>query len=453
MLKTQEVVDFACRTHFQDIPSETVNFAKMSVIDYCGVTLAGAKDPTSLLLSGYVKKIGSHPEASMIGQGFKSEASLAALVNGTIGHVLDYDDAGWMTFIHPTVAILPAALALGEKLKASGKEVLAAYIIGTEVAGKIGLSMGATHYDIGWHCTATLGTIGATVAAGKLLQLDQDQSKVSLGIAVSLAGGVRQNFGTMVKSLHAGRAGQNGIMAANLAKEGFSASGEILESPLGFYRVFGGGKDIPFRAERINLGAPYVFQYPGISIKPYPSCGGTFPCIDAALYLREHHHPQAADVAAIELEVDHRSSGIVLHRDPQNELEAKFSFEYCLARALLSGKLALAHFTQESVQDPEVRGLMKKIKRVETGGYEKDYKPTANIKMKMRDGAVFTKRVTAETGYSEKPITIEQVNQKFRDCASLALPKENIGDLLKRLSRLEQIANIGEILELLAQRY
>ena len=229
-----------------------------------------------------VREQGGSTEASVFGHGFGAPAGEAALVNGTSAHALDFDDVNMSMRGHPSVPLLPAVLALGEKIGSSGRELIDAFVLGFEVECKLGRVIGAAHYALGWHATSTLGTLGAAAACARLLRLDMERTQIALGIAASLASGVRQNFGTMTKPLHAGWAARNGVIAATLADRGFTADSAAIEGESGLLHAASGGARLNSRA-LASLGDPWEIVSPGIGVKLYPCCYATHRAIDAAL--------------------------------------------------------------------------------------------------------------------------------------------------------------------------
>lgn len=451
-MKTMEVAKFLAKTNLSEIPQDVKEAAKRAILDYFSVVLAGSKERLATIVGEYAKSSKARPEAGVIGQGFKTEASLAALVNGASAHALDYDDFNLETMGHPTAAIMPAVLALAEKVRASGEAILEAYILGFEVAGKIGSLVAFPHYEVGWHTTGTLGTIGAVASASKLLKLDPRETSASIGIAASLASGLRQNFGTMTKPLHAGRAAQNGVMAALLAKSGFTASPESLEGQLGYGKVFAGGKDFGLGDKDLCLGTPFSLISPGLTVKLYPSCGTTHCGIEAALQISTEQNILPADITEVELSTHPMIPEVVFHHDPHTPAEARFSYEYCVSRALIHKKLSLTDFKEEAILEPQVRELMGKVRYVAASGKEEKYDLRADVTVKMRDGRVFSKKVEAAKGDPRNPLTLEELQGKFRDCASYTLSAQNVEMALRLISDIDHLADIRKLMEIVTQK-
>jgi len=448
---TEQIARFIVDTNYDNIPAEAVRTAKDAIMDGLGVTLAGSTEPGSEIMAQYVKELGGAAQAGVIGSGSKVPAPSAALANGTMAHALDYDDVLTLMSGHPTVPVLPVVLALGEMCHSSGKDVLAAYIIGVEVEGRIGSGIGRRHYAVGWHSTATLGSLGAAAAAAKLLGLGVAETRMALGIAASEAGGLRQNFGTMTKPFHAGNAAKNGIVAAMLAQKGFTADESILETPAGFCAVLGGEGEYDLARMTGNLGNPFAVVEPGLDMKPYPCCRITHRCIDAILHIIEEHHPQAEEVTEVECKTSAFSPQVLIHHRPKTALEGKFSMEYCMARALLDGKIKLAQFSEEKVLEPKVQELLQRVKYVHPEGTEGQRLPEV-VTVKLRDGRQYSHEVLLAKGSPGNPMTIAELQVKYRDCANLVLSPEDTERSLELVTHLEEVRDIAELADLVASK-
>src|SRR5947208_5722210 len=288
---TQDVANFVSKTRYRDIPTEVVGLARGFILDGLGVALAGSTDECARILQAHVRQIGGREEVTLLGTGLAAPAPQAALANGVAGHAMDYDDTQLSTskeavyglLTHPTTPVLAALLAVSESGKISGEDFVLAYILGVEVECRIADAIHPRHYQSGFHSTATMGGLGAAMTVGKILRLKEEQLIRTLGVAASMAGGLRENFGTMTKPLHAGRAAENGVTAALLARDGFSAAANILEARRGFFNAMAGGYDE--RKISGRLGSPYFMKEPGISIKPYPSGSLSHPAQDWILDL------------------------------------------------------------------------------------------------------------------------------------------------------------------------
>ena len=359
---THIIADFVVNTSYEELPDIAIQIAKTSIIDGIGTCIAGAESSAGRIIADYVRERASGPEATVITKGFQTSTPEAALANGTMMHALDYDDCAEGFMGHPTTVILPAVLALGEWLGISGKETLLSYILGYDVCNKIGSGMGSAYYETGWHSTATIGTLATAIAATKVLKLNVQQTRMAIGIAASLAGGLRQNFGTMTKPLHAGNAARNGVFAAILAQKGFTADQGILEDPFGYARVFSGTAEANFKKMTSNLGTPFEIVSSPPIIKQYPSCRGAAGCIDAILHLIRQHDINADSVVEVECRTSSHTPQVLIHSRPRTALEGKFSLEYCIAIAIVDKEVGLKQFTDSKVRDAKIRELISKVR-------------------------------------------------------------------------------------------
>ncbi len=447
---TEEISRFITRTTTQDIPRDAIELARLGITDFVGVAFAGLHEEQSRIIMDYARKMGDLPQATVIGGSFRTSPYLAALVNGTVGHSLDYDDVAISLIGHPSVFLVPTIFAIKEAyhcqdIVSSGMDILTAYVIGYEVTCHLARPILQNHYVQGWHSTATFGTLGAAASAAWLLRLNTDQVRMALGIAASLSGGLRQNFGTMTKSLHAGIAAAHGVQAALLAQAGFTADSSIIESPLGFAKVFGHREEVDWAEVIKKLGKTFfITGSGGLSIKPYPSCAFTHCAIDAALYIKKEHKINTTDIVEIELGVSPFDKQILIHHHPRTGLEGKFSLEYCVAWALVSGELRLKHFTDEAVTQLEVNSLMEKMKWVEK--YPRPVMGTAtgfgtkSVNVRLKNGREYSKEVTIAKGMPQNPLTTDEFNAKYRDCVSTVLSKEYVDETLFILTNLEQMS-------------
>ena len=453
MGSTKEIADFIFSTGYGDIPPRAIDIAKGAILDCLGAALAGSEDAAGKVIREYVRELGGKPEAGVIAGGFRTSACLAALSNGTLAHALDYDDyvtggVGW--FGHPTVALLPALLALGEQNRLTGKEVLEAYIIGFEVGGKVGngLQTGMGHFRTGWHATGTVGTIGAAAAAAKALKLNTQQVRAALGCAASMASGLRQNFGTMMKPYHAGAAGRNGITAAILSKKGFTADENILEGPIGFGKIFSPECDLSRMTA--GLGSPFEIISPGLSLKRYPCCAANHRHLDAILYLVHTHHIDATDVAEVSCRTGRPiTPRELIHHRPKTALEAKFSLEYNMAVALLDKRVGLGQFTEERVARPDVQALLLKVRAPYPEDVPRETLELNRVAIKLRDGREFSHEVDLPKGHPSDPLTPDEIAGKFRECAQHTLSFQNVErcvDLVTNLEFLEDVRTLMDIL-------
>jgi 2-methylcitrate dehydratase PrpD len=452
MEATKKLAEFIVNTDLGAIPREAREIGKGVILDLLGVALAGSRDPMARIMTAYIKDTGGRPQASVWGKKFKTSPSLAALANGTFGHALDYDDINRNMRGHPTVPVLPAALATGEEMKASGKGVLEAFIIGLEVEIKLGAGMNPHLFENGWHPTAVLGAMGAAAAAAKLFQLSGEKVCMALGIAGSLASGLRQNFGTMTKPLHAGRAAQNGVTAAQLARREYTADPGIVEARLGYANAFSGPGKFDLNKIIASLGRPFDIVSPGVGLKRYPSCARTHPAIDAMLDLAAQNDLRPDDVQSIACSGTYTTPTMLIHSRPRTALEGKFSLEFCMALALRERRVTLPDFTDQKVQDPKIQELIHKVTfsiRPDLNTIEHSGNPSTTVKVTLKDGREFTKTVDEARGTPENPLTGDEIRDKFRQCVKGIQPKKEMEKTIALVGDLENLKKISTLTDLL----
>ena len=394
----------------------------------------------------YSEETGGNPDATIIGFDRKTTAPLAALVNGTFAHALDFDDSNDSLMGHPSGVILATVLALGEKLVSSGEAILESFVIGWEVACKIGKGVNPQLYRNGWHSTNVIGVLGATAAAAKLLGFGPDQTAVALGIAASLSSGLRANFGTMTKPFHAGKAAENAIVAVHLTSLGFTASSQILESDNGFCQVFSGKYDL---ARTISdFANPWEIVSPGPRVKPYPSCLETHSIIEATLSTVQSQEILPEDVESVECRIAPLAANILIHQKPLNQLQGKFSAQYAVATALVYRKASLDEFSDKAVQNPVVQSVIKKVAVIPDPDLEQ-HMQSAIVTIRLHDGRRYTKRVDDALGHPENPMFLDQIIDKYKNCAVGTISEDNIERSINEILDFEKVKNLGRLLTLL----
>jgi 2-methylcitrate dehydratase PrpD len=456
---TREVAQFVHDTKLADVPASVLATGKKSILDGLGLALSG-----SVARSGeYVRQhlddlaLGDGP-STVIGSSRKVAPRFAAFANGVGIHADDYDDTqlavakdrvyGLLT--HPTAPALPAALAMGEAVGASGADVMLAYHLGVEVECKIAEAINPRHYQTGFHATATCGTFAAASAAGRLMKLDEEALGRALSIAGSQSAGLRENFGTMTKPFHAGRSSESGVAAAQFASYGWTATNNILEAPRGFFSAAGGGYD----AGSIHgkLGRPWTFDSPGVSIKPHPSGSLTHPGMTEMLKLIAENDIRAEDVVSVRIGTNSNMPNALIHHRPRNELQAKFSMEFCMAILLIERRAGLNEFTDETVLRPDVQAMIEKVdfvvdERAEAAGY---HLMQTFIDVKLRDGRTVSGRSDFGKGSPANPMSYDEVAGKFLECAEFAnWDMAKAREVVHMVSEFEALDGLGELMALL----
>jgi 2-methylcitrate dehydratase PrpD len=458
---TEYVARFILETRFSDIPAPVLELARKSILDGLGLALAGSIAETGPIVRRYLESTGliAAKGATVIGSSLKAAPRFAAFANGIGIHADDYDDTqlavakdrvyGLLT--HPTAPALPAALAVAEARAMSGRDLLLAYNLGVEVETKICEAIAPRHYEEGFHSTGTVGVFGGAAAAAKLMRLDRERVLRTLGIAASEGAGLRENFGTMTKPFHAGRAAESGVAAAEFASLGWTANEHILEAPRGFFHAAGGGWDPA--ALMGKLGNPWTFASPGISIKPSPSGSLTHPGIGEMLRLVRENRITADQVASVDVGTNKNMPNALIYHQPKTSLEAKFSMEFCMAAALLYGKVGLAEFHDDVVNRPAVQELIRRVHFgvspvAEAAGYDK---MTTIIDIHMKDGRTISGRADFAKGSPANPLSLDEVAAKFSDCAAAARwPESKAKAMIAMVKRVEDLKDVRELTALCA---
>jgi 2-methylcitrate dehydratase PrpD len=460
---TGYVADFILNTRYADLPPDVLELGRKSILDGLGLALCGSVAKSGEIVRKYIQSMGLPANApnfaTVIGSGLRAPARFAALANGIGIHADDYDDTqlaiaedrvyGLLT--HPTAPALPAALALAEIGAMSGRDLMLAYNVGVEVECKIAEAISPRHYDEGFHTTGTVGGFAAAAAAAKLRGFDRGRLLVTLGIVASEGSGLRENFGTMTKPFHAGRAAENGIVAADFAGLGWTAAEQILEAPRGFFKAAGGGYDPA--AIMGKLGKPWAFVSPGVSIKPFPSGSLTHPGMTEMLNLIHEHGIKPEQVEHVKVGTSRNAPNALIHHHPTDNLQAKFSMEFCMAALLLYGKAGLLEFTDEVVNRPAVQEMIRRVEFgvdpvAEAAGYNK---MTTIIRISLKDGRTISGRADFAKGSPAIPMSYADVAAKFLDCAAFAKwPLSKAQAVVELVRKLEDAPDIRAVTRLCA---
>ena len=454
---TLEVAEYASRVSYDSIPTDVVQRAKEALIDGLGVMLAGCESESGDTIRRYVHDLGVSGKSSVIGRDMMLPAQFAALANGTAGHALDYDDTqissvpdrvyGLLT--HPTVPVLAASLAVAEEVGAGGKDLIAAFCAGVEVACKVAEAVNPQHYKSGFHSTGTMGIFGAAAAALRLQAMSTEDARHAIGIAASKSAGIRAAFGTMTKPYHSGAAAENGVVAAKLARLGYRTDANALDGQWGFFQVVGGGADPHLLLDK--LGNPYTLVDPGVSIKPYPCGSLAHPSMDTLLELVLEHNVKPEDVEEMRLGTSSNVLNPLRYQRPRNELEAKFSIPFCMAILVLERRGGIGEFTDEAVQRPDVRDMMERVipylhEGIEARGFERI---RSLVEVKLRNGQVLSREATTSRGTPERPMTPPELAEKFHDCAQRIMTEAQEKEVLDMVYEIDKVDDVKQLTRLL----
>ena len=431
---------------FDALPPDAVHWAKIGLLDTVGVTLAGHAEPCAQLAA----RVSAAPgPALLLGTARRTAPLDAALINGTASHALDFDDCSDTLGGHPSAQVLSALLAAADTIEATGQDFLTAYIAGFETETRIARAVNFHHYEKGWHPTATLGVFGAAAACARLLRLTQAQTAIAIALAASFASGIKANFGTMTKPLHVGHAARNGLFAALLAQEGYTAASDVFEHPQGWFMVYNGAGNYAPDRVLADWAAPLDIISPGIAIKQYPCCGSTHPAIDLAIDLATEHEIDPGTIGHVDCWTHPRRLNHTNRPDPRSNLDAKFSVQYCVARGLMHRRVVLSDFLDDAHDDPAIRALTARIHAAPhpTMSMASTEHFGAELRVHLTDGRILTATTDRPLGRGPtKPLPIPRLEAKFMDCALRALDlgtARRTLELIWRIDTIDDMADLG----------
>ena len=452
---TRGVTEVMCRwivnTTYDDLPTEAVMAAKRAMLDTLGVTLAGATQPVGRIVINYTRDAGGEAEAGVIAGGMKTTVANAAFASGVMAHALDFDDI-WLPVSHPSCTVFPAALALGEKQAASGKQLIEAFVVGLEIHGKTGQGLGKwVHMSTpGFHTTAIFGVMAAAVASAKLLRLDEWKTRMALAIAASHASGILKGSGTMVKAYHAGNASSGGVRAALLARQGFTGDPDVIGGPRGYAETFMGRGRYDPQATIAGLGNPFHVVFPGIGVKKYPCCYLIHRALDAILRLVMDYDVRPEQVEEVVVTVPHE--GWQNRSEVDDGMQAKFSLQYNMAEAILARKIVIESFEDAYVNRPEAKEMMKRVRLEVDPSVPQEYHLASNpVTMSLKDGRLLNSRVDVPHGDWGDPMSLDELLAKYRDNALRVLSPRNCQRTVDLMLGLEKLEDIGELAEIYTQ--
>ncbi len=443
---SEKIASFVVNFDPTKITPASRHVAARALFDTVVCAIAGVQEPASQLSLQYAQgQTGPHM-ATVWATGQKLSLEMAALVNGTMGHALDFDDVSSPLRGHPTVAILPAVIALGETLQSQGRDIINAYIVGFEVTLRLARAIVDEQYAKGWHSTASIATFGATVACAHLLKLNQTQIVNALGITVSQIAGTRQNFGTMSKPFQAGQANAVALRAVMLAKIGFDASAKALDGDQGYTTLYADKMDL--HAELDQLGSlPLEIERSGIEVKKYPLCYATHRTIDGLLDMLKDTPFKFEQLDHVDIQTNYRATVPLIHSRPQTGLEGKFSMQYAVTAALHDGAVVLKTFEDAAVQRAAIQAFLPKVNVTE--GAPPLYPRWAELTVHLKDGTMLKRRVEKLRGSKEHPLTDAELIIKGADCCSFGQLNISAAELANTCFTLDQ-QPLGVLLKALA---
>ena len=430
------------------LPARVVAIAKEMMLNAAAVALAAAAQPDGQRITEFVQEMGGNGKCTIIGRGLRSSPVYAALANGLMVHLLDFDDVIIPNGVHPSCTVFPVVMALGEMNGAIGRDVLAAFVQGCEVTSKLAVllsqdnSAHAASPTGGWHLDAVAGTIGATVAAGLLLGLNQEELEQAFGTAVGQASGVQANRYTAARALQCGSAAMKGIMAARLSQQGLSGARDAMESAVGWAALFSpGNQEIGEELVR-RLSRSWDIQEPGVTLKLYPCHIASHTAIDAALQLAQLHRIEPSQLVKVQVSVTPAAMAQLPIAIPQNGWEARFCLSYIVAVALLHGPPLIDFFSDSALEDRQVRDFMDRIS-VEAIQLDSGLAPyPTTVSIELRNGQLIQQTTDFARGQPQLPLEQQELDAKFLYCSRYILPPDHIEEAIDSFRDLENIENI-----------
>ena len=435
---TKTLARFLVTHRYADIPQKVRHEAARSFLNWVGCAVGASRHETVERALAALSEFSGPREATVLGRGDRLDIMLAALMNGTTSHTFDFDDTHLKTVIHPSGPVASAILALAERKPVKGEDFLHAFILGVEAECRIGNSVYPSHYDVGWHITATTGVFGAAAAAGRLLGLSEQQMVWALGIAATQSSGVREMFGTMVKPMHPGNAARNGLLAALLASKNFTSAEQGIEGRRGFANVLATARNYAEITEK--LGETWEISLN--TYKPY-ACGIVeHPAIDGCVQLRNEHKLKPEDIESIALKVHPLVLELTGKKTPQTGLEGKFSVYHSSAVAVVHGAAGEEQYSDEVVRDPRVIALRDKVVATVESGIHEDQ---VRIAIRLKGGRVLEKYVEHAVGSLGRPMSDADLETKFRGLAHGILSQGETDNLIRLCWDAGKLKDVGEV--------
>lgn len=438
----REVARFVSGLTVDDLPPVAVSRAERCILDTVGVTLAGARERAGSTAVDVVGDL-SRGEAAVLGTDQTASPTDAAFSNGTAGHCLDFDDISARIHVHPSVVLVPALLAAATGRQVTGAAAVTAYVAGLETMNYLVAPVTPGNYERGWHTTATVGTLGAAAAAASVLDLDRGAVEHAVNAAASTAAGLKRNFGSMVKPMHAGQAARSGLTAALLAERGFTAAAGTLRGEGGFLDLYG-GEPAPDFSALPELGAEYGIVEHGVEAKRYPCCYFAHSPIAATEALVDEHAIAPGDVSSIHVLASRAARDALVHPDPATGLEAKFSLHYAVASAVARDRVGLDAFEDDNLDHDGTQRVRGRV--TFEADPVRDYGDHgAVVTMHTQDGRTVSHEQETPPGSLDSPLSDEQVRRKYRTCAGRALDDATVEWTYEALSSLREQDDLGDV--------
>jgi len=438
--ETKLLASYVVNASYDHVPADVRHEAKRALLNYVGCAVGGSRHPAAEKALKVFTPFSGPANARMLGRREKLDALHASLINGITSHVFDYDDTTPQNYIHPTSPLASAMFAYASANKVGGKDFLHAFVLGFEVESRIGNAVYPAHYDAGWHITGTAGVFAAAAAIGRLIGLNEQQMIWALGLAATQAAGLREMFGSMAKAFHPGRSAQNGYASALLAREGFTSGEYGIEGPRGFAAVQASRFDL----SKIGEGLGSDFNLRRNTYKPFPCGIVNHPTIDGAIQLQREYRLSAERIRKVSLRVAPLVLDLCGKHDISVGLEGKFSVYHNAAIGLVRGKAGIQEYTDETVNDPAIRGVRESVTAIADPEITEDQ---AYIEVELTGGQIVSMFVEKSLGNIHRPMSDVQLEDKFRDQAVAALSPERAGALIAQCWKIDDLSDVASLVE------
>lgn len=436
MSETKALASYVVSSQVRDIPGDVIHEAKRALLNFVGCAVGGSHEPAVETAIRALQPFSGERTASVLARKEQFDPLYASVINGITGHVYEYDDTTPMNYIHPTPPVASALFAFATANRIGGRDFLHAFLMGFEAESRIGNAVYPAHYNAGWHITATAGVFGAAAAVGKLLGLSVQQMIWAFGLAATQASGLREMFGSMAKSFHAGHAARNGYLSAVLAKSNFTAGEHAIEGARGFAPVLSSAYDL----SKVTTGLGEDFQIRYNTYKPYP-CGIVVqPTIDGCIDLHRDFHPAPQSIKAVRVRVAPLVLDLCNKRNITQGLDSKYSIYHSAAVGLVRGKAGIDEYTDAAANDPVIRSVRERVTPIADPSITEDQ---SNIEVELENGEVLRRFVECSLGNLKRPLSDRQLEDKFRDQARIG----QVDRLIDLCWRLDDLDDVGELVK------
>ena len=439
MSETKALASFLVKSRWEEIPPNVRHEAKRSLLNYLGCAVGGSREPAVDTALNALRSFFGSPSAGILARTERMDPLHAALINGISSHVFEYDDTMPKNYIHPSPPVASALFSFASANPVSGRDFAHAFLLGFEAEARVGNAVYPAHYEAGWHITSTAGVFGAAAAVGKLVKLSEQQMVWAIGLAATQAAGLREMFGYMAKSFHAGRAAQNGYESAVLARSNFTAGEQGIEGPRGFAAVQASQYDL----SKITKGLGTQFEILENTYKPYPCGLVVHPTIDGCIDLHRDYRPSPESIRSVRVRVAPLVLDLCNKRDIHRGLEGKYSIYHSAAVGLIRGKAGLQEYTDAAVNDPAIVSVRERVTAVADSSITEDQ---SHIEVEFANGQRATRFVEQSLGNLHRPLTDKQLEEKFRDQAVAVLSSAQVEKLIEFCWRLDELQDVDELI-------